>query len=718
MGTFETMKPLRFSSLSVLCVLVLSTGKTAAQENIEPVNPAPVIGALETFVVTASRTEETWFEAPYIVESLSDTVLRERAVRSVPEALEQTPGVVVQKTSHGQGSPFIRGWTAYHNLFLIDGIRLNNAAFRAGPNQYWNTVDSQSLSAIELVKSQGSVLYGSDAVGGTLQALTSRPYYAEEGYLMTGRSYSRYATAENSFIQRGEISISEAGKYGLIIGGTIKDFGDIEAADLGTLPFTGYDEWDVDAKLEIFLNSDTRLTLFHHQVHIDDAWRVHKTKFSKSFAGTTIGDENARILDQWRMLSYIQLEGAASNDLFDRYTVSLSHQRHDEERLRERSDGRFDISGFELDSYGLWADFEKSLNFTDLVYGVSYYQDQIGSFRDDFKADGSFDKSRIQGAVGDDGVYHLAGAFVNSSTPIGDRLNLDLGTRFTYAATTIDEVEDPDTGDVISIDDSWDSVVGSGRLSYRLDSRDQFRLFGGISQSFRAPNFSDLSRLDANRSDEIETPSPNLKPEEFLTYEIGIKANTGNLHGSLSYFYTNINDLILRTPTGNIVEDLNEVTKSNVGDGHVQGVELSGGYRFNDALSLFGGFAYQDSLVSTFPTSEPILQDEVLTRLMPINGHLGLRWGPSSSPFWVEGLVTAFGAGDRLNTRDSRDTQRIPPDGTPAYWVSTIRSGWQVKENLLFTAAVENIFDEAYRAHGSGQNEPGTNFVFGAEVRF
>jgi len=85
---------------------------------------------------------------------------------------------------------------------------------------------------------------------------------------------------------------------------------------------------------------------------------------------------------------------------------------------------------------------------------------------------------------------------------------------------------------------------------------------------------------------------------------------------------------------------------------------------------------------------------------------------------WLEGLVTVFGKGDRLNTRDSRDTQRIPPGGTPDYWLATVRGGYWFRDNILLTAAVENIFDEAYRAHGSGQNEPGRNFVFGAEIHF
>jgi len=267
--------------------------------------------------------------------------------------------------------------------------------------------------------------------------------------------------------------VSEAGKYGLMLGGTFKDFGNIEAAELGTLPKTGYGEWDVDGKMEIFLNPETHLTFFHQQVRINDAWRVHKTRFAKSFEGTSIGNENARILDQERLLSYVQLDGSATSPLFDHYTLSVSHQRQTEERFRERANGRTDIQGFDLDSYGIWAQFEKALEFTDLVYGASYYLDLVDSYRQDFNANGSLRANRIQGPVGDDGSYHLASSFINTSTPFfNDRLFVDLGARYTYAATHIDQVQDPNTGMPISLEDEWHSFTGSGRVSYRLDEAD------------------------------------------------------------------------------------------------------------------------------------------------------------------------------------------------------------------------------------------------------
>ncbi|MGB2998110.1 MAG: hypothetical protein WBC59_05680 [Phycisphaerae bacterium] len=73
---------------------------------------------------------------------------------------------------------------------------------------------------------------------------------------------------------------------------------------------------------------------------------------------------------------------------------------------------------------------------------------------------------------------------------------------------------------------------------------------------------------------------------------------------------------------------------------------------------------------------------------------------------------------DDLSTRDMADTSRIPPGGTPGYGVLTLRTGWQIRENVNLTFAIENITDEDYRIHGSGLNEPGRNFIFGLELMF
>ena len=111
-------------------------------------------------------------------------------MRTLPEAFRELPGVHVQKTSNGQGSPFIRGFTGFRTLALIDGVRFNNSTFREGPNQYWSNIDAMSLDHLELIPGQGSVLYGSDAIGGTMNVFTRDSGFlgAEAGKRFSGGS--------------------------------------------------------------------------------------------------------------------------------------------------------------------------------------------------------------------------------------------------------------------------------------------------------------------------------------------------------------------------------------------------------------------------------------------------------------------------------------------------------------------------------------------------
>lgn len=679
---------------------------------------SPIIENLRPIIVIGTRKEEPLLNIPYMASSLSQNQLRERAVRTLPEALRETPGVLVQKTAHGHGSPFIRGLTSFRNLALIDGIRFNHAAFRDGPNQYWNTIDPYSAHSIELVKGQGSTLFGSDAMGGALNVTTKRPDYARSGFLTTGTVYGRYSSAEDSYIGRVESSVSDRDRYGLFVGVTSKDFGELKAADLGRLPNTDYEEWDFDTKYEYFLKPDLQLTLYHQQVHQNDVWRTHRTIFSPSWEGTTAGSDNSRIFDQDRWLTYLQLRGAIDSPIADKLAVSLSHQWHGETRFRERGDERTEIQGFDIDTYGASVQLDKESSIGSWVYGASYYQDVADTFRTDFNADGSLRARRIQGPVGDDATYHLAAAYAQDQIEVTDRLDVYIGGRYTFAEADIDRVEDPQTGTQTQINDSWASMVGNVRALYNLDSYEENKVFLGVSQGFRAPNFSDLSRLDTSRSNEIETPSAGLDPERLLTYEGGWIGDFSFLQGGVSYYYSDVNDFIVRTPTGRVIEGDNEVTKQNAGDGYIQGFEVWWDWEFAPQFSFFGNFAWQEGELDTYPTSAPIKVREPKSKMLPTTGQVGLRWAKPDRGLWVEGLVTIAAKQDQLNTRDLGDTQRIPPGGTPGYVVATVRGGWSVTEDFLTTIAVENIFNEDYRVHGSGQNEPGINLVLGAEFTF
>jgi hemoglobin/transferrin/lactoferrin receptor protein len=662
---------------------------------------AQIVAPAET-IVTATRTEEPALETPFATETVDSELVLERSYRTTPQALRDLPGVMVQETSHGQGSPFIRGFTGYRNLMLIDGIRLNNSVFRDGPNQYWNTVDPLSLERLEVVKGPGSLLYGSDAIGGTVNAITKSPFWERK---LGGRLYWRFASAEESNTGRLEAGLSDGERFGALLGGTLRSFGDLEGgSDSGTQPNTGYDEWAGDLKLEGLLDRDTRIVFGYQHMSQDDVPRTHSTVFAQSFEGTTIGSDLQRDLDQQRDLTYVQLHGAAHDLFFDSYRLSVSWHEQDEVEDRIKSDSSREVQGFDVGTLGLSAQWSSPSPAGRLTYGLEYYKDDVDSFSS---------TSSIQGPVADDATYDTLGVYLQDEIPVTERLDLILGARFEYASADANSVEDPVSSTPIEVDDDWSALVGSARFSYAL-VEDEVHLFGGLSQGFRAPNLSDLTRFDSARTNEFEIPAPDLDPEHYLSYELGVKSQSEELTTQVALFYTDIEDQIVRLPTGNTNgSGENEITKDNVGDGWVAGVELAAAWRLATSWTLFGNATFMDGEVETFPTSAPVTEEEPIDRLMPFTTQLGLRWEDERERFWAELLAVHAEDADELSTRDEADTQRIPPGGTPGYTLLHLHTGWNATEGVRLFVGAENLLDEDYRIHGSGSNMAGLNFVFG-----
>jgi hemoglobin/transferrin/lactoferrin receptor protein len=676
---------------------------------------ADEVKEMEPIVVTASRHGEDPLQAPYLVDVVSQNDLRSHGMpRTTPDALKSVPGVHVQKTSHGQGSPYLRGLTGYYTLFLIDGIRLNNATFRAGNNQYWNTVDPLSIERLEVVKGPSSVLYGSDAIGGTVNAITLRPWGGEG---IHGRTYYRFGSAERSNTARQEIT-GTRGDLAFVAGGDLKTFSDYDAGKYtGIVHNSGYSEDDVDAKAVYFVNPDTEVTMAYQRVDQDNAPRTHATSVSKSYRGTSVGSDLQRELDQIRELSYVQLHMSNLDSFVDDAHASLSFHNQDEVQDRHRSNYRKEVRGYNDSTAGLGLQLGKESSWGRWTYGGEYYRDDVDSFGIDYNADGSVRTHQIQGQVADESVYELMGFYAQDEIAWDEpSLALIPGVRYTRARAVAGETDVG--GKVTRLSDNWENVSGSLRTRYDLSQ--EWNVFGGVSQGFRAPNLSDLSRMDTARSGEVEIPSPGLDPEEFVQYEAGLKSRTDRWEGQVAYYYTDIHNYIDRVPTGNVVSGGREVRKDNTGDGYIQGVELGGSVKVHELWTAFGTAAWQEGQVETFVTSDPASKEQrPLNNMPPASTTLGARWtDPLRKGFWVEGIATFAKEQHRLSPGDKLNTERVPPRGTPGYHVYTLRAGAEVNRYLTWTAAVENLTNEDYRIHGSGQNEPGTNFVLAMEAKF
>ncbi len=682
---------------------------------------------LDPLIVTASRSGQPESRAPYTVHVLDSQFIRENTRRTVPEALQYTPGVLVQKTAHGHGSPYIRGFTGRQNLLLFDGIRVNNSTYRSGPIQYWNTIDPLSLDRIELIKSQGSVLYGSDAAGGTLNAFGKSSSFLDrpDGQSFAGgaAAYEFRSNGQGSHIGRMEIDAGIGGKFGVMLGFSAKDFGDIETRDVGRMIGTGHPEENLDLRLDWAVAPGASLTLAHYEVHQDDISRWHRTNRNPGWTNgshvTTPGLWEANTYDQERSLTYLRYAGeSAEKDApVERWNASLSYQStRDSEfqnRMGDPAAGTRPIRGsfIDVDTLGFDLSLESTVGPGLLVYGLDFYHDEVDS--SGYQTNLADSNRRESLPVADDSEYDLFGAFAQYLWKPVDCLEITAGARHTRAEATLGRFVDSTGATLIDQSENWDSTVGSLRGIYLFHP--EWSLFGGISQAFRAPNLDDLTGNLTSRSGTTNLGTTDLDPEKYITYELGVRHQTDTASLNLSVYYADVDGLITSTFTD---ATLATAVAANAADGYNYGVELEGAWRFHPQWTLSGFAGWQEGRTTTETfLGSGVSEDRPNSRQLPLTGSLALRWTDESGKLWVEGRVLAAAREDRITAADqAADRQRIPTGGTPGYVVASLHAGWQVNDHLALNCGVENLTDEDYRNHGSGQNEPGLNGVFRVRV--
>ncbi len=668
-------------------------------------------------VISANRTQELMKNTPYSVAVIGEDELLGGAIRTLPEALKNTPGVMIQKTAHGHGSPYIRGFTGRQNLLLVDGIRINNSTFRSGPVQYWNTVDSQVIDRLELVKGQGSVLYGSDAIGGTLNTLTRSSGFRDrsDGWFSDNMMSYRFDTNSRSHVGRLESAFGQGGQWGVLLGITSKDFGDIKDSAVGRMKNTGYDELDMDFRFDYAVSADTTLTLAHHRVDQDDVWRWHSTRFNPGWSHeghtTTPGQYNARILDQERSLSYFKLAGGEGEGWLKQWSLTLSYQKSQDSQFQDRKPTDIRTQNIDVETWGGGLQIESELGGGSLLYGIDYYHDAVDSAGTRTGKD-----PRSQRPVADDSTYDLLGVYAQYRwTPVAalPRLETTLGVRYTYADAHIGKNYDSALDTDLSTDKQWRNWVVSGRALYDLN--DCWNLYAGVSQGFRAPNLNDLSGNLTTRSGLASLGSLDLDPEKFLSYEIGARYEAGRASLAVSAYLTDIERVIIGVP---VTAGSDTLVTTNGQDGRIYGVEAEAIWDVTDRWQLSGFASWQEGDTRSDAFSGGPAGEDYISRLAPLMGSVALRWTHPDDRFWIEGRVTAAAQADKLSARDQGDSQRIPTGGTPSYMIASLYAGWQATEDLLLTLGLENLTDEDYRVHGSGQNEAGINAIFGAKLTF
>ncbi len=189
--------------------------------------------------VTAARSDREIRQIPLHVETLTAAAIEQANPVSTGEALASVANI----TQVGNGPfgvrPRLRGLDSTRMLILIDGERLNTA--RQATNRTGaevGLVPPDAVQRIEIVNGAGTLLYGSDALAGTINIITNEPTFSPATRWLYGFN-SYYSSNENG--RRGTLTLGvTTPKYAVRVQGGAEAFDDYEAGDLDvedTRPF-------------------------------------------------------------------------------------------------------------------------------------------------------------------------------------------------------------------------------------------------------------------------------------------------------------------------------------------------------------------------------------------------------------------------------------------------------------------------------------------------
>lgn len=571
-------------------VKVSSSHIRTAGNTIE-MRPDPKL--LETVVVVGRRNDKAG-EIPYLVERIGAEDIAFSNTQTAADALQNHAGIFVQKSQMGGGSPVIRGFEANRVLLVLDGVRLNNAIYRNGHLQNAITVDNAMLNQMEVIYGPGSLMYGSDALGGVVHFRSKDPqlfYGADENgknSLTMANFYTRYATANQEKSVHADVNIGGR-KWAFLTSMSFSDFGDLRAGHHRPVAYPEFGKRyyyvdrinDTDQVLAND-NPDLQRHTGYHQLDLMQKIRFqpnHKLYFIANFQYSTTSDipryDNLTELSgdtprdlkfsEWyygpqnRALGSLKARLLQKTAWYDKATIIGAFQYIEEDRFERRlkKDWR-ESSLVDVAVYSLTADFDKDIDKLArhrLSYGLDMSHNEVASE--------AFQTNLIDGMRRDDinSRYPSQGS---SMSALGSYLNYrwrnldstliyNAGLRYTRTLLSAqfgkgDPIQWPAIY-VNGINANNGALTWATGLTYNSVSKWQFRILAATG--FRSPNIDDFAKIRENGGF-VTIPNPELKPEKSFTSELTIAKAWGNFSGdtgiklSATGFYTQLSNAIVR----------------------------------------------------------------------------------------------------------------------------------------------------------------------------
>lgn len=683
--------------------------------------PADTVVSLNGITVTKQQQSRN-----YMMRSSQSGILVSRdfmeknLAGSLMQTLEGIPGVRAMSIGSGQSKPIIRGLGFNRMVVAEDGIKHEGQQWG---DDHGLEIDQFSIDHAEVLKGPAALLYGSDAIGGVLSLYTNHvPEKKFEGAVqLFGRSNNE---------QLG-ISAKIGGKHGKFFyraHATLIDYADYKVP---TDSIQYYSYW-IKLKDQRLRNTagcerDGSITLgyagynFHTDVRVSDSYS--KSGFFANAHGLEVRlseidyDSSRRDISlpyQWvnhlKILSHttwrnemlaLELNLAYQNNLREELTEPVSHGYMP--KPEDSLERRFNKNTW---TAALKGNYQLSDNH-ELKAGIS----------------GEYQRNKRSGwgfIIPDFNTASL-GAFVADRYTVRENLILNVGVRYDFARTHIDDYQDwyptPISANEsvykersATLTRNFSSLTWSAGLNYSVG---KWILKTNVGKSFRMPIPKELGADGVNyHIFRYECGNSALNPEEAYQIDAGINWSNGRLSIQFDPYINYFPNYIYLDPTSDYVE----------------GLQL---YEYNQAKVLRWGFEAQVDYNIDKHWDALLKGDYLYAR--QLSGRKKYYTLPFSTPWSLDAEIkyTFDWHGEGFATLNAHvvgaQNDIVPPEKpTEGYWTLNASLGKHIqlgKTMLKLAIHADNLLNKHYYNHTSYYRlidvpEPGRNMSFMLGMEF
>ncbi len=706
--------------------------------------------SLDHVVISATRQTQSSKDVPYKITTISPQKIALQNPQTAADLLGQSGEVFIQKSQQGGGSPMIRGFSTNRLLYTVDGVRMNTAIFRSGNLQNVISLDPFATENTEVFFGPGSVIYGSDAIGGVMSFQTLTPQFSQtKEPLITGNAFVRYASANNE--RTGHFDVNVGGKkFASVTSISYNDYGDLRMGTKGPdeykRPFYVQRQDSMDV---IVANEDPLVQnpTGYTQMNMMQKFRYAPNKnwdFQYGFhysetSGYSRYDRHIRLRNglprsgEWSygpqvwMMNNLSVTNRANSGIYDVATLRLAHQYFKESRIdRDFNDPERRTRTEEVNAYSMNLDMNKGLGSkgkNNLYYGVEVVLDDVNStgINEDINTG-----ITMQGAPRyPEATWGSYAAYLTYQHQFSEKLTAQGGLRYNHF--NLDANFDTSFYPFPFSEANMNNGALTGSIGAVYHPTKTWSISANLSTGFRAPNVDDAGKVFDSEPGAVVVPNTDLNAEYAYNAEVGLAKIFGKkVKVDVTGYYTWLDNALVRrdyTLNGqdSIMYDgaLSKVQAiQNAAVARVYGIQAGFEVKLPEGFAIYSRFNYQKG------------EEELDDGTTSASRHAAPMFGLSRVTYTTRKLMMEFNVAysggisfDNLPVSEQGKEYLYAVDEngnpySPSWYTLNLKAMYKLTDKLTITTGLENITNQRYRPYSSGIAAAGRNFIIALRAGF